>query len=112
MNGGHPTQAKVIGIFFLIFAPYTALIVKIAISAKSSPPPRWVPLIGLVYMVLGIWACFVLSRKLYNAELGNLSQEQMDQSKRTYGRADFPALTIPIAYISSLAHLEKFSAQP
>jgi hypothetical protein len=112
MTGGQRTQAKVVGTFFLIFAPYAALIAIVAISLKGAPMPRWVPLVGLAYVLLGIRACMVESRRLYNRELSALTQEQIDQSRRTYDRPDFPALKIPIAYLSSLDHLKQFQALP
>lgn len=112
MNGGQRTQAKVIGIFLLIFVPYGVLIAKFAIDAHGAPLPRWFPLFGLAYLILGIWVCIILSRKLFNKALGSLSSGQAEQSRRAYGRPNFPPLTLGTVYVSSVTHLEQFKALP
>ena len=39
MTGGQRTQAKIIGVFCLIFAPLAALIVKMGFAAQTAAPP-------------------------------------------------------------------------
>jgi hypothetical protein len=107
-------KIQALAILLAIFAPYFAFVIKVGlVTAKTgTPPPRWVALVGLIYMVSGIWAATVITRKMFNKQLNVLSPEDIERSNQAYGKANFPPLKIETAYISSVEHLTRFQSLP
>ena len=111
MSGRVANTTKCFLIMLLVFAPYWALVAWV-ISTYGPHPPRWLGLVGLVYMIGGIWVCVILTRKMFNRQLTTLTSNVIAQSQQTYGRSDFTTLAIANAYVSSIDHLERFQSLP
>jgi hypothetical protein len=111
MSGRAANAAKCFLLLLLVFSPYFALIAWVILT-YGGQPPRWFGLVGLVYMIGGIWLCVILTRKMFNKQLTTLAPDVVTRVQETYGRSDFPALTIEMAYISSLDPLKRFQSLP
>jgi len=105
------TAAKCLLVMVLVFGPYWAL-VAFVISRYGSHPPRWLGVVGLIYMIGGLWLCVVITSKIFNKQLAQLSSELIARSQEAYGRPDFPGLSIQVAYVSSVTHLKRFESLP
>jgi hypothetical protein len=103
--------ARMLLLMLLVFSPYIVFVIWI-FQSYGDTLPRWFGLVALTYMIGGIWLCAKLTPKMLNKQLTTLSPEVLTSAKEAYGRSDFPAITIQIAYVSSVDHLQRFQALP
>jgi hypothetical protein len=111
MSGVRANGARMLLLVLLVFSPYFAFLLWV-FNTYGSNLPRWFGAVAPIYMVGGIWACVKLTPRIFNKQLNTLSPEVVRQSEETYGRPDFPPLTIEISYVSGMAHLKRFQALP
>lgn len=111
MSSRRATAARMFLLMLLVFSPYIAWFLWM-FQTYGSDLPRWVGLVAPVYIIGGIWTCVKLTPRIFNKQLNTLPPEVVASSEETYGRPDFPPLTIEIAYVSSVAHLKRFQALP
>jgi len=111
MSGRAANAARCFLLMVLVFTPYFALTAWV-IATYGRQPPHWFGLVGLIYMIGGIWLCVILTRKMFNKQLTSLASDVVIRAQETYGRSDFATLTIERAYVSSPDHLKRFQSLP
>jgi len=110
MNNRTTNIVKAVLLIVLMLAPWCASLIWV-VQIYGDHPPRLFVLADAIYLFVGMWVYVTWKAKTLNKQLA-LSPDLALKPSNAYRPSDFSFWTIETAYVSSVAHLQRFRGLP